>query len=65
MNKSELLKDTRKRLGLTQSEFGDKIGFTQKSISQMETGKAPITDRTVNLIQLIRKLELKIEESDV
>lgn len=34
----------RKSLGLLQTEFADKLGVTQSYLSQLETGKRPISD---------------------
>lgn len=46
----ERLKELRAYLGLTGEKFGEKIGLKKVVISQMETGKSCITDRTVSLI---------------
>lgn len=40
----------RNYLKLTQQEFANKIGLSHGSISDIEKGKAPITDRTILLI---------------
>lgn len=40
------IKELRQLLGLTQKEFGEKIGF-KSSISEIENGNAPILDRTI------------------
>ena len=40
------IKELRKFLGLTQKEFGTKIGF-KSSISDIENGTAPIVERTI------------------
>lgn len=39
--------EVRKFLKLTQEEFASKIGLQRSSLSQMETGEAPITERTI------------------
>lgn len=44
------LKELRNRLGLTQKEFGEKIGVTNFTISDIEKGKRTLTDRNMNLI---------------
>ena len=46
----ERLTELRAYLGLTGEKFGEKIGLKKVVISQMETGKSCITDRTVSLI---------------
>ena len=46
------LKELRKSLGLTQGEFGEKIGMTDASISHMEAGRTAINNQNVNLICL-------------
>lgn len=40
------IKELRNSLGLTQLDFASKIGL-KSSISEIENGKAPITDRTI------------------
>ena len=44
------IKEIRKSLNLTQSEFAEIIGFRQTSLSDMENGNAPITRRTILII---------------
>ncbi|MCL2380476.1 MAG: helix-turn-helix domain-containing protein [Treponema sp.] len=48
----ERLKDLRKHLNLTQSEFGKKIGMSDVAISYMESGRTAINNQNVNLICL-------------
>ena len=50
MNPNERVKELRKALGLTQGNFGEKIGLKQAVIGQMEKGSRNLTDRTVLLI---------------
>lgn len=50
MEVNDRIKVLRSHLGLTQTEFGDKIGFKQNTIGQMESGSRGITDRTIILI---------------
>lgn len=40
------IREIRKALNLTQKEFGDKLGFSQNSISSMEKGNGPVTKQT-------------------
>jgi len=40
----------RKEIGLNQGEFAGKIGLTQTSMSMIEAGKAPLTDKNIKLI---------------
>jgi len=40
----------RKEIGLKQSEFAGRIGLTQTSMSMIEAGKAPLTDKNIKLI---------------
>jgi len=47
---NERLKSLRKALGLTQKEFGEKIGVTNFTISDIEKGKLSLTERNQNLI---------------
>ena len=41
------LKELRKALGLTQSEFAEKIAMAQQGVSMAENGTRPLTDRQV------------------
>ncbi len=50
METSDRIKILRNSLGLTQTEFGNKIGFRQNTVGQMENGQRGITDRTILLI---------------
>lgn len=47
---NERLKELRKTLKLTQKEFGEKIGLTNFTISDIEKGKLSLTERNLNLI---------------
>lgn len=47
---SDRIKNLRNSLNLTQTEFGNKIGFKQNTVGQMENGLRGITDRTILLI---------------
>jgi transcriptional regulator with XRE-family HTH domain len=40
----------RKEIGLKQGEFAGRIGLTQPSMSMIEGGKAPLTDKNIKLI---------------
>lgn len=44
------IKELRKTLGLSQSEFAIKIGIGQTGISSIERGNSIVTDRTINQI---------------
>lgn len=50
MNSNDRVRELRKNLGLTQADFGEKIGLKQAVIGQMEKGARNLTDRTVLLI---------------
>ncbi|MDD3394885.1 MAG: helix-turn-helix transcriptional regulator [Anaerotignum sp.] len=47
---SQQLKILRKELKLTQSEFGERIGLTGTTISDIERGKLDLTERNLSLI---------------
>jgi len=47
---SQQLKNLRKELKLTQSEFGEKIGVTGAAISDIEKGRRKLIDRNISLI---------------
>ena len=40
-----IIKRLRKELGLTQSQFADALNITAATVSRIESGKAPLTDR--------------------
>ncbi len=42
----EDIRDIRRQLGLTQSEFADRLGLHQSTISRFENGELPIDKRT-------------------
>lgn len=46
----ERVKDLRKRLALTQSEFGKQIGVSRDVISNLEYGRVAPTDLIINVI---------------
>ena len=50
MTINERIKELRGALGLSQTEFGSKIGLKQSSLGQIETGVRNVTDRAILLI---------------
>lgn len=44
------LKEIRNSLGLTQTEFAKSVHLTPQSISMIESGKRPVTDRLIHTI---------------
>lgn len=44
------LREIRKNLGYTQNEFGEKIGITGSTVSDIERGKLSLTERNISLI---------------
>lgn len=44
------VKELRKSLGLSQESFGEKLGVTKSSVSNMESGRFNVTDTIVKLI---------------
>lgn len=57
--KPEQLRERRLKLGMTQQEFGEKLGFSKKwarmRVSELELGKKTITQKTALLCGLIKK----------
>lgn len=41
------IKEIRKSLNIFQKDFAEKIGLKQSSFSDIENGKAPVTERTI------------------
>lgn len=50
MTIGERMRIVRKELGLNQTDFGEKIGFKQALIGQMENGSRNVLDRTILLM---------------
>lgn len=50
MEQSELLKNYREKIKLSQTDFADRLGVSRELLSNMETGKAPITNKTKKLL---------------
>lgn len=50
MTQGERVKEIRKALGLSQEAFGEKIGITRASISNMEKGTRNPSDQTIKSI---------------
>ncbi|MDR1466665.1 MAG: helix-turn-helix domain-containing protein [Treponema sp.] len=46
------LKQLRKELGLTQSDFASRLDMAQNSYSQIENGRATLTDKNITLVCL-------------
>lgn len=57
----DLVRTGRLRLGLTQAEFGRKIGLAQRSVSKIEQGETE-QPRLAVLMQLARVLEIPLSE---
>ncbi|MDR0307628.1 MAG: helix-turn-helix transcriptional regulator [Chitinispirillales bacterium] len=53
MSANERIKELRKSLGLTQAEFGRKVGIVQGHITGIESGSRPITEKTVKVISVV------------
>jgi transcriptional regulator with XRE-family HTH domain len=51
-NKGGRIAEIRKKLGLTQSQFAEKIGLKFSAISMIELGKALLTEANIRLICL-------------
>lgn len=49
----EVFKSARKSLGMTQSEFGEKISLTREMVGLIERGEKPITPSTVAKVKLL------------
>lgn len=59
MDDTELMKSTRKALGLTQSQMAERLGYgNQKDISRIETGTEKMSNQTRSHLETIRKYEV-------
>lgn len=47
---NERIRELRKKLGLTQTEFGEKIAMRQTGVAWLESGDRKITDRVITTI---------------
>ena len=56
-----LIKDERKKAGLTQAELGEKAGLNQVTISLIESGNS--STRLLTMLQLLSVLDLEINIS--
>ena len=50
MNIFDRIRLIRKKMGLNQIEFAQRIGLTQTFISMLELGKAPLIEKNIKLI---------------
>jgi transcriptional regulator with XRE-family HTH domain len=50
LNQADRIKELRKKIGLTQEEFAQKIGIKNTAISKIENGDATLTDQNILLI---------------
>lgn len=63
MKDSQLMKSTRKALGLTQMQMAERLGYRHhKEISNIELEKQTMSDQVRNHLLTIRKHELGNEE---
>ena len=53
------LRDIRKRLGLSQSQFAEKLGITTSSVARQEQGVIGISGSTAKLARLLLELAEK------
>ena len=51
------LRDIRKRLGLSQSQFAEQLGITASSVARQEQGVIGISGSTAKLARLLLELE--------
>lgn len=54
----ELLKKVRKKLALTQLEMGKKLDVDRNYIYMMESGRKPISDKTIRKLEMLNKESL-------
>ena len=59
----QFLKMTRSLLHMNQQEFADRLGVAKTHLSEMESGKKPITTRTENsFLSLLAELDINLYE---
>jgi transcriptional regulator with XRE-family HTH domain len=59
-----LLRDARRRLGLTQAQFAERVSLTQSKVSEYESGRRQPTLATVVRLIEAAGLELRLNLSD-
>ena len=52
MTANERVRELRKALGLTQTEFGDRVSVSQGHLTSVETGARAVTDKFIKLLHL-------------
>lgn len=57
------LRKIRKEMRMTQKEFADMLGLTQGYLSELETGKSPITQNIINTLK-DHNLDISKEENE-
>ena len=50
MTINERVRELRKKLGMSQTEFAERIALSQSHLTSVELGKKSVTDRTIKLI---------------
>lgn len=50
---NNIIKDTRIKHGLNQSDMADKLGYSQGTISKWENGTSPIRESVVNYVRTL------------
>lgn len=59
-----IIRQIRKEMRMTQKDFAKMMGLTQGYLSELETGKSPITDNIINLFQ-DHEINLEIQKKNV
>lgn len=53
MTKEDLQTIRAETLGLSQTQFAEKLGMSQSAVSRLETGEVPIDKRTAMAVQVL------------
>ena len=61
MTINDRVKLLRKQLGLSQTEFGDKVGIAQGHMTNIETGRREVTEKSIKVICL----QFNVNEGDL
>jgi DNA-binding transcriptional regulator YiaG len=56
---AEFVKDARSKLGMTQIEFADQLGVTDRAVSAWEAGATPLTKSRRSHIELLLRQQRK------
>lgn len=64
MKENERLKIIRKKIGLTQKEFSEKLGITRSAYALIENGKISLSKKYINLLNALFSVSINWIENE-